>query len=72
MDLDWQYIRKGVEQGVEIAINPNAHSVAALTDYETGVVVARKGLVSRPLAFNAQNLDSLQAWLQHRRAKHVF
>ncbi len=72
MDLDWQYIRKGVEQGVEIAINPNAHSVAALTDYETGVVVARKGLVSRASAFNAQNLDSLQAWLQHRRAKHVF
>ena len=69
MDLDWQHIRLAVSQGVKISINPNAHSAAALADYETGVTVARKGLVSKALAVNAQNLDEITSWLAQRRAQ---
>jgi DNA polymerase (family 10) len=71
MDLDWQWIRVAVAQGVRIAINPNAHSAEALSDYETGVIVARKGLVSSGIALNAQNLDEMEAWLEHRRAMRI-
>lgn len=70
MDIDWQIIRKAVAQGVQIAINPNAHSALALADYEPGVIVARKGMLSKDLAVNAQNLDEVAAWLAQRRGKH--
>ncbi len=69
MDLDWQHLRLAVAEGVKISINPNAHSASALADYETGVIVARKGLVSKALAVNAQNLDEITAWLAQRRAR---
>ncbi len=71
MDLDWEHVRLAVEQGVRIAINPNAHSATALHDYENGVAVARKGLLSPPLTLNAMSLAEIEQFLLARRVQRI-
>lgn len=71
MDLDWQAIRQAVEQGVRIAINPDAHAASALYDYENGLAVARKGLLTPALTFNAMNLDAIEHFLMARRVERT-
>jgi DNA polymerase (family X) len=71
MDLDWQWVRVAVAQGVRIAINPNAHSAGALKDYELGIPMARKGLLSAGMTVNAAGLMEMEEWLMQRRALRI-
>ena len=43
LDLDWRYVRYALDQGVVIAINPDAHRIEDYDYVEIGVGVARKG-----------------------------
>jgi len=43
LDIDWRYMKLAKQQGVMIAINPDAHSAAGLEDLFYGVGAARKG-----------------------------
>ena len=42
LDLDWRYCRYAKEQGVPIAINPDAHSTQGLKYVWFGTQIARK------------------------------
>jgi DNA polymerase (family X) len=42
LDLDWRHVRTAAELGILIAVNPDAHSVAALDHVAFGVNMARK------------------------------
>lgn len=43
LDLDWRRVREAVGQGVQLAVNPDAHDLKGFEDLEYGVCVARKG-----------------------------
>ncbi len=43
LDMDWTWIPQAIEKGVLIAINPDAHSIAGISDIKYGVLSARKG-----------------------------
>ncbi len=63
LDLDWRWIRRAVNQGVLIAINPDAHATAELQYVRWGVAVARKGWLSPAMCLNAKPLDDFAAWI---------
>ncbi len=43
LDIDWRYMKMAKQQGVMIAINPDAHSTAGFSDLFYGIGTARKG-----------------------------
>ena len=43
LDLDWSHIKKAIDKGVLISINPDAHSLEDMTFVELGVGLCRKG-----------------------------
>jgi DNA polymerase (family 10) len=47
LDLDWRFWQKARQLGVKCAINPDAHSTQGLQDLWFGVLVARKGWLTR-------------------------
>ncbi|HMQ48704.1 MAG TPA: helix-hairpin-helix domain-containing protein [Saprospiraceae bacterium] len=63
LDLDWTWIPYALEQGVQIAINPDAHSKAGIADIRYGVYSARKGGLSAQQCLNALSLDGFKNWL---------
>jgi DNA polymerase (family X) len=67
LDLDWRLVRRAVERGVRIAIDPDAHSVRELGYAEYGLNVAGKGWVTAAGTLNALDADGLTAWLEARR-----
>lgn len=69
LDLDWRYLRRALELGVTIAINPDAHSVAGLEHVRYGVGIARKGGVPAERVLNSLDLETLAGRLAERRAR---
>jgi len=43
LDIDWRYLKLAKQSGIMIAINPDAHSAAGLSDMFYGIGAARKG-----------------------------
>jgi DNA polymerase (family X) len=71
IDLDWKWIRVAVAQGVRVAINPDAHSAAALHDVENGISEARKGLLSPARTLNALPLAEIEDHFLARRSLRI-
>jgi DNA polymerase (family 10) len=61
LDIDWRLIMLCMEKGVQIAINPDAHSIAGLDDVQFGIYVAQKGLLTKEMCFNAKSLTEIEA-----------
>ncbi len=61
LDIDWRLISACIEKGVQISINPDAHSIAGLDDVQYGIYVAQKGLLTKEMCFNAQGLSAIEA-----------
>jgi DNA polymerase (family 10) len=56
---------------VEIAVNPDAHSIEGIGDIRWGVAAARKGGLSKSMCWNAREADEFSRWLDDRRmARH--
>jgi DNA polymerase (family 10) len=68
LDIDWRHLRRALELGVMIAINPDAHSIDGLQDVRFGVGIARKGGASAAQVFNTRSLDEVLAHLAGRHA----
>ena len=64
LDLDWRWGSLVRELKVPVVINPDAHSVRALSFYQYGVMVARKMGLSPRQVINTWPLEELQSWLQ--------
>ena len=69
LDLDWRLCRQAVDQGVDLSIDPDAHSAEGLADTAYGVGVARKGWVSAETTLNAKTARELETWLERRRGQ---
>ncbi|MGI9175223.1 MAG: DNA polymerase/3'-5' exonuclease PolX [Rhodothermales bacterium] len=68
LDLDWRWVRRATEQGILIAINPDAHSTDQLGYMRWGVAVARKGWLTAAQCLNAKPLPDFTSWLEARKA----
>ena len=63
LDLDWRFCRYAKEQGVPLAINPDAHSTQGLRDVWFGAQIARKGWLEATDILNCRSGAELEALL---------
>jgi DNA polymerase (family 10) len=64
LDIDWRWIPYCMEKGVQISINPDAHSIAGLDDVRYGIYAAQKGLLTKEMCFNAHSLNDIEAYFK--------
>jgi DNA polymerase (family 10) len=69
LDLDAVHCRRARRKGVQIVINPDAHSTSGLSDLIYGVSVARRGWLSASDLFNTSPLQKIVRELQKMRAR---
>lgn len=63
LDMDWRYIRKALDKGVLISINPDAHAVEGFRDIRYGVLAAQKGGLTRDMNLSSFSLDDFEAFI---------
>ena len=68
LDIDWRWISYCLERGVVVSINPDAHEKQGYHDMYYGTCVARKGMLTKDMCFNALNRGELQAYFEKRKA----
>lgn len=62
LDLDPQWIPYAMEKGVQICINPDAHSIKGIQDIKYGVLAAQSGGLTKAMCLNAKSCsDFLQS-----------
>jgi DNA polymerase (family X) len=63
LDLDWTYVKRAKAMGVQLVINPDAHSTHELGFFTFGVDVARRGWLTPEEVFNTKSLaEVLKVW----------
>ncbi|MEM0963833.1 MAG: helix-hairpin-helix domain-containing protein [Bacteroidota bacterium] len=67
LDIDWRFLRAATGRGVQVSINPDAHSVDGLDDVRWGVASAQKGGLTAAHSLTAKSADDLADWLAARR-----
>lgn len=68
LDLDWRWIRYVLEQGVKLSINPDAHEMEGYGDMKYGVLVGRKGGLTKEMTLNALSGEEIAAYFAARKA----
>lgn len=63
LDMDWRYIRKALDKGVLISINPDAHAVDGFRDIRYGVLAAQKGGLTRDMNLSSFSLADFEAFI---------
>jgi DNA polymerase (family 10) len=69
LDLDWRWVQYAMEKGVKLSINPDAHEMEGYADMRYGVLVGRKGGLSKDMTFNALSLAEMEDYLKNRKNK---
>lgn len=64
LDIDWRDLKRVRELGLQVSINPDAHSLKGLEDTRYGVAVARKGGLRPEDVFNTSSLEAVRARLR--------
>jgi DNA polymerase (family 10) len=67
LDMDWRWCERGLELGCMFSINPDAHSTDEIDNIQWGVLMARKGAVSKDRVLNALSLANFRAYLEARK-----
>lgn len=67
LDIDWRWIPYCLEKGVMLSINPDAHQKAGLLDTHYGVMVGRKGGLTKDMTFNALPVEKIEAHFKSKR-----
>lgn len=69
LDLDWRWVEYALSKGVMLSINPDAHSTDGYHDMRYGVLMGRKGGLSREMTFNAFSVDEVAAHFEQRKRR---
>ncbi len=72
LDLDWRWHQYAVEKGVLLSINPDAHRQEGFYDMHYGVLVARKGGLSRKNCLNAMNLAEIRSVFENKKSSRRY
>jgi DNA polymerase (family 10) len=67
LDIDWRWIPYCLEKGVKISINPDAHEKSGYHDMYFGTCVARKGMLTKEMCFNALPLAEIELYFNNRK-----
>jgi len=68
LDLDWRWVRYALDKGVQLSINPDAHHTDGYADMRYGVLMGRKGLLTKEMTFNAKPVAEVAAYFEQRKA----
>jgi DNA polymerase (family X) len=63
LDIDWQYIPLALQYGLQISIDPDAHSIEGFDDVLFGTIAARKGLLPTAKNISSLSLIEFEQWL---------
>ncbi len=69
LDLDWRWVQYALEKGVMLSINPDAHHTSGYDDMRYGVLVGRKGGLTKEMTFNTKSADEVAAYFKSRKEK---
>jgi len=67
LDLDWRFGPYAMSKGLKFSINPDAHSIAALSDVDYGVGIARKGWIKPESVINTLPVDQALSFLRRHK-----
>ena len=70
LDIDWVHCKRAKALGVQLVINPDAHSTTDIAYYPYGVDVARRGWLTRGDVFNTRPTANVETLLNKRRSHH--
>jgi DNA polymerase (family X) len=68
LDMDWRWCERALELGCMFSINPDAHSTGEIDNIQWGVLMARKGAVSKERVLNTLGLVEFGAFLKRRKS----
>jgi DNA polymerase (family 10) len=68
LDLDWRWVRYAMDQGVKLSINPDAHEMDGYADMKYGVLIGRKGGLTKEMTLNALSGEEIAAYFAQRKA----
>jgi DNA polymerase (family 10) len=71
LDLDWRWHQTALQLGCLMSINPDAHSTGEIDLTHWGVVMARKGGVSKDRVLNCLSRKKIEEYLEQRRARRL-
>ena len=71
LDLDWRWVRYALDQGVQLSINPDAHHTNGYEDMRYGVLMGRKGHLTKEMTFNAKSVEEMAAYFEARKANII-
>jgi len=69
LDLDWRWVGYAMEQGVKLSINPDAHELEGFADMKYGVLIGRKGGLTKEMTLNTLSGDEIASYFASRKAK---
>jgi DNA polymerase (family 10) len=69
LDLDWRWIHYAMDQGVKLSINPDAHEMDGYKDMKYGVLIGRKGGLTKAMTLNTQSGNEIAAYFSERKSK---
>ena len=71
LDIDWRWVHLALENGVLLSINPDAHSIQGYKNMRFGVLIGRKGGLTKEQTFNAWPLEKVEKYLLDRKKMTV-
>ncbi|AWW29788.1 DNA polymerase/3'-5' exonuclease PolX [Echinicola strongylocentroti] len=67
LDLDWRWVHYAIEKGVMLSINPDAHEKNGYFHMKYGVLVGRKGGLTKDMTLNAMSLKEIEEHFTKRK-----
>jgi DNA polymerase (family 10) len=72
LDIDWIHCKRAKTLGVQVVINPDAHSTSDLAYFSYGVDVARRGWLTKEDVFNTKSTaEVMKALAARKQAKGI-
>ena len=69
LDLDWHWVRYALDQNVLLSINPDAHETEGCQDMYFGLLVGRKGGLTKSTTFNAFSVSEVEKYFKRRKTR---
>jgi DNA polymerase (family X) len=69
LDLDWRWVSYAMQQGVKLSINPDAHEMDGYDDMKYGVLVGRKGGLTKEMTLNTLSEKEIATYFSNRKAQ---
>ncbi len=69
LDLDWRWVNYAIKKGVMLSINPDAHETEGFNDMYYGVLVGRKGGLTKEDNFNSLSRNQVEEYFNKRKEK---